>query len=51
MPSCVAVATTRRQPSIADSIAVRKYGATISVGRFRVLVERFLDPVEGNFAG
>ena len=33
MPSAVAVETTRRQLSIADSTALRKYGAVISVGR------------------
>src|SRR6202012_2677526 len=33
MPSWVAVTTTRRQLSMAASIALRKYGATISVGR------------------
>jgi hypothetical protein len=34
MPSWVAATTTRRQLSIADSIALRKYGAVVSVSRF-----------------
>jgi hypothetical protein len=33
IPNWVAVDTTRRQLSIADSTALRKYGAAISVAR------------------
>ena len=46
MPSWVAVTTTRRQLSMAASIALRKYGATISDGRSGFCVEGLLDPVE-----
>ena len=46
MPSWVAVTTTRRQLSIADSIALRKYGADDQRRQVGVLVERLLDPVE-----
>ena len=46
MPSCVAVTTTRRQLSIAASIASRKYGRDDQRRQLRVLVERVLDAVE-----